>query len=236
MQNSLNFSAVDRALKVLVNYQRCIKPRMRIFQHTPTPYPALGALVVGIGLICANLDAYAQSIGAEPPRARQKPQTIRIVEDVPAPGKRATGRLIRVSAEKTPSGLAVPRFVSLKYSKSYGRTGPSKQHPVQWSYKRRGLPMIVVAETEMWRKVRDVGGDESWMHKSLLSGKKMVLVRNELVLRAKPRSDSRAKARAAKGVLLKLEECENGWCEVIDEKTSLSGYALQGSLWGAGEL
>ncbi len=166
----------------------------------------------------------------------EKKQIKRIVREVPAPNEPVTHRLIRVSASQTPSGFKVPRFVSLKYSKSYGRVGPSKTHKVKWVYKRRGLPVIVVQETEMWRKVRDIAGEESWMHKSLLSGKKMVLTRTDITLRAKPKSDAKPRAIAAKGALLQVEECEKQWCKLINPENELSGYAPKSLLWGVGDL
>lgn len=172
-----------------------------------------------------------------PSKKQNKTSTARIVEDVPHPRMTLNRNLIRVNATKTPSGFPVPRYVSLKYSNSNGRTGPSSAHPVAWNYKRRGLPMIVVAETEEWRKVRDVNGDESWMKRRLLDGRRMVLARTEIVLRSKPRSDSKKRAIAAKGALLKMEECDNtGWCRIESEDGRLVGYALQNLLWGAEPL
>ncbi|NNC37023.1 MAG: hypothetical protein EX271_01070 [Acidimicrobiales bacterium] len=172
-----------------------------------------------------------------PQKNSGKSSTARIVEDVPNPRVSLDRNLIRVNASKTPSGFPVPRYVSLKYSNSNGRTGPSSAHPVAWNYKRRGLPMIVVAETEQWRKVRDVNGDESWMKRRLLDGRRMVLARTEIILRAKPRSDSKGRAIAAKGALLDLEGCEpTGWCRVESEDGRLVGYALQNLLWGAEPL
>lgn len=190
--------------------------------------------------------ALAAILSAEAAWAQSKPvphknngnsSTARIVEDVPNPRISLDRNLIRVNATKTPSGYPVPRYVSLKYSNSNGRTGPSSAHPVAWNYKRRGLPMIVVAETEQWRKVRDVNGDESWMKRRLLDGRHMVLARTEIILRAKPRSDSKQRAIAAKGALLDLEGCETtGWCRVESEDGRLVGYALQNLLWGAEPL
>ena len=97
--------------------------------------------------------------------------------------------------------------------------------------------MIVVAETEVWRKVRDVNGDESWMDRRLLDGKQMVLARSEIILRAKPRSNSKNRAIAARGALLQLGECTGtGWCKVHSEDGDKWGYALQTLLWGAAPL
>jgi len=90
-----------------------------------------------------------------------EPQRIkRIVEPIPMQAA-SVKNIYRVSGAKTPSGFPVPRYVSLKVGKVNGRTGPSRQHAIAWQYRRKGLPLVVVAETEMWRKVRDVTGDET---------------------------------------------------------------------------
>ena len=172
-----------------------------------------------------------------PQKNTAQSSTARVVEDVPNPHVMLNRNLIRVNATKTPSGFPVPRYVSLKYSNSNGRTGPSFGHPVKWNYRKRGMPMIVVAETEEWRKLRDVNGDESWMFRTQIKGARMVLARTEIGLRAKPRSDAKLRAIAAKGALLELDECENtGWCRVQSVDGRFVGYALQNLLWGAEPL
>ena len=39
------------------------------------------------------------------------------------------------------SGLAVPRFVSIKPSKAYLRIGPGDQYPIIWEYVRARCPI-----------------------------------------------------------------------------------------------
>lgn len=137
---------------------------------------------------------------------------------------------------QTPSGFRVPRFVSLKYGNINGRTGPSQGHPVKWKYSRKGLPVIVVAETEMWRKIRDNSGEESWMHKRTLDGRRMVITLSDVTLRAKPRNTSKGRAIASKDALLSLETCDDtGWCEV-KASTGHWGYVERKALWGAQKL
>ncbi|MEE9347726.1 MAG: SH3 domain-containing protein [Robiginitomaculum sp.] len=139
-------------------------------------------------------------------------------------------------ASQTPSGFAVPRFVSLKYGSVNGRSGPGQDHSVKWSYKRRGMPVIIIAETEMWRKVRDFDGDESWMHKRTLKGERMVITLKDVTLRAKPRKTAKGRAIAAKDSLLMLENCDDaGWCKV-KAQTGHWGYAPMKTLWGAQAL
>jgi len=42
---------------------------------------------------------------------------------------------------------------------------------------------------QMWRKVRDVTGDESWIHKPALSGVRRVLVLEDAALHSKAKSN-----------------------------------------------
>src|SRR5574339_414312 len=53
------------------------------------------------------------------------------------------------------SGLPVPRYSSLRYDKVNGRAGPSLDYPIAWTYERQGLPVVIVRESEEWRKIRD---------------------------------------------------------------------------------
>ncbi len=150
-----------------------------------------------------------------------------VVEKIPT-----LKNIYKVSAAKTHSGLPVPRFVSLKYGKVNGRQGPSLRHPVLWQYRRKGLPLIVVAEMDIWRKVRDIHGDESWVRSSSLSGNRRVITLRESPLMARPKLESRTIAIADEKALLELEECtESGWCK-LKAANGLKGWAKEDTLWG----
>ncbi len=139
----------------------------------------------------------------------------------------------KVAPSETPSGFAVPRYVSLKVGTVNGRTGPSLGHSVAWQYRRRGLPLIVVAETEFWRKVRDIHGDESWIHKPALSGERMVLALEETSLYRRADQGSRIEAVIAAQALLKLESCDGqGWCK-FRSQNGHKGWAKAAYFWGA---
>ena len=130
----------------------------------------------------------------------------------------------------TPSGQAVPRFVSLKFDVANGRSGPSRNHPIAWRYVRAGLPMEVVAETPDWRRVRDPDGDEVWMQARMLSATRTVLVVRDVELKRRPSGDAASKARVKQGVIAELGDCEGDWCEIeIDRQ---SGWVAKSELWG----
>jgi len=71
-----------------------------------------------------------------------------------------------------PSGLPLPRFVSLKSGRVNARIGPGVNYPVDWLYLKPGLPVEITQEFENWRRVRDSDGSEGWINQSLLSGKR----------------------------------------------------------------
>jgi len=174
----------------------------------------------------------ASNINLDTPATSLAPPRIRRVIKAPPSFK----NIYHVKADQTPSGFQVPRFVSLKFGKVNGRTGPSRDHPIAWQYQRRGLPLLVVAETEMWRKVRDITGDESWVRKPALSGEKFVLTLEDTALRAKPKKAARITAQSDPDAVLKLESCtDTQWCKVVADN-GLKGWVQRHRIWGAETL
>jgi SH3-like domain-containing protein len=141
--------------------------------------------------------------------------------------------ILRVPPEKTRSGFAVPRYVSLKVGKANGRVGPSTKHKILWQYRRKGLPLIVVAETDTWRKVRDIKGDESWVHRPALSGIRNVITTEEATIHKNASVNAETIALTEKDTLLQLEECRKNWCKVSYEK--IQGWIQRSEVWGAAE-
>jgi SH3-like domain-containing protein len=131
------------------------------------------------------------------------------------------------------SGLPVPRFVSLGADEVNLRTGPGPQYPVDWVYRRAGLPMEIVAEYRHWRKVRDWQGAEGWVHKNLLSGRRAAIVVGAMTsLRSRPEAVAPAVARVEPGVIVRILRCpkENAACLIrVDDE---EGWLERGSLWG----
>ena len=102
------------------------------------------------------------------------------------------------------TGLPLPRFVSLKGDKVNLRRGPSLDYKIDWVYKRKHLPLMIVSEFGHWRKVTDFEGYSGWIYKDLLSGSRYIIVKKEeTLLRNKASFDSLGKA------ILKKEVIEN---------------------------
>ncbi len=129
------------------------------------------------------------------------------------------------------TNLPMPRYVSLKAGEANARRGPSLSHKIDWVYKRRGVPLEIYAEYENWRRVRDQDGAGGWIHYSLLSGVRTVLVTQDLLdVYRKPNLDAFVVARFEKNVIADLGACSTNWCEV--EAGGYKGWAQKTALWG----
>jgi len=138
------------------------------------------------------------------------------------------------------SGLALPRYVSLKSDRVNLRSGPGTDYPTSWVYRRAGLPVEVIEEFETWRKVRDAEGTVGWVLHSLLSGRRTALVLPwelkagkvppQVSIRSSDSERSGAVAIVEAGVIADVQSCDGAWCYVTI--SGYRGYVEQKKLWG----
>ncbi len=132
----------------------------------------------------------------------------------------------------TPSGLPVPRYITLKFDKVYARAGPGEDHRLLWVYRVKGLPVQVVAENSEWRRICDPQGGMAWVHKRLTDGRRNVLRTQPgpAVIRRKPKPDAEIRAYLNPQALAALVRCEKGWCKVRVDR--VTGWTPASGLWG----
>lgn len=143
-----------------------------------------------------------------------------------------------------PSGLPLPRFATTRSTPINVRVGPGTKYEVVWTYLKAGIPIEIIQEFDTWRKIRDVDGDEGWVHQNLLSGTRAgyvtpLMANGEIALRADKSDDAGVRAQLGPGLRVQIKECDGEWCEVsaaqqIDEHRSstYSGYLHQEEIWG----
>lgn len=137
----------------------------------------------------------------------------------------------RETSGKGPSGLPLPRFASLSASEANLRAGPGEKYPVRWVYQRKGYPLLITAEYEVWRQIKDAEGTEGWFNVALLSARRTALVTDgPLDFYDQPTAKSRLVFRAEKGVIGEILECRANWCRLEVEKRE--GWAPQAAMWG----
>lgn len=127
--------------------------------------------------------------------------------------------------------LPLPRFASLQSAKVNMRTGPGETYPILWTYQRANLPVEIIEEFEIWRRIRDHDGVVGWVKSTLLTGKRHVLVRDQQrTLRAEPNPDAKPVAYIDPGVILTVMECEAEWCRL--EIKGHKGWLPKSEFWG----
>ena len=129
------------------------------------------------------------------------------------------------------TNLPIPRFVSLKGSEGNARRGPGLTHRIDWVFTRAGMPLKITAEYEHWRRVEDADGAGGWVHYSLLSGVRAVLISQDMAEAfSRPDVQSDVLFQSELGVIGKLLQCLPDWCRVSVEGEK--GWLRKSSLWG----
>ncbi len=135
--------------------------------------------------------------------------------------------------ETTPSGFAVPRYLTLRFGEINARAGPSEDHAKLWTYHAKGMPVQVIAETRDWRRICDPEGGISWVAARMLEGGDPAVIRMKPgVLPLHREASERAAIVASlppRGVAV-MEECQGGWCRLNVGKAK--GWAPAAELWG----
>ena len=129
------------------------------------------------------------------------------------------------------TNLPLPRYVSIKSSEVNVRRGPSLTHRIDWVFKRENMPVEITAEHGHWRRVRDREGAGGWVHYSLLSGTRTVIVDQDMLpLQARPDPNALTTAKLEQGVVARLDSCNPEWCRL--SVGGFRGWAPKAALWG----
>jgi SH3-like domain-containing protein len=136
----------------------------------------------------------------------------------------------------TPSGLPVPRYVSLKFDTVNARSAPGDDSRLLWVYHARGLPVQVVAETPEWRRVCDPERGLAWVHRRTTDGRRMAmrLQPQPLAMHVKAEASSRTVAFLAPRALAELDRCDKtGWCKLKAGRAA--GWVPAAEVWGTAD-
>jgi SH3-like domain-containing protein len=139
----------------------------------------------------------------------------------------------QAQARPTPSGLPVPRYVSLKFDEVNARGGPGDDYRLLWVYRAKGLPLQVIEETQEWRRVCDASGAVSWVKATGIDGRRTVmrLKPDPLPLLDKPAAGSKVDATLAGHAVTLLDRCnKDGWCKLKGKGGG--GWAQASEVWG----
>ena len=122
---------------------------------------------------------------------------------------------LQASERGSQTNLPIPRFVSLKTDTGNVRRGPSLNHRIDWVFKRRNMPLKVIDEYGHWRRVTDRDDEGGWVHHSLLSGTRTVIIQDDLMpIYARADPSTLVNAHLQAGVVARLRKCTRDWCQI----------------------
>ena len=127
----------------------------------------------------------------------------------------------------------LPRFVSTKSNEVNLRTGPDTKYPIEWVYKKSGIPLEVVQEFCNCRKVKDWDGTTGWIIKSGLTSRRSFRALGKAPLRRGESLDSVVFAEIGAGAVGKILQCpatNPTTCRV--EIQGYQGWIDKGDIWG----
>jgi SH3-like domain-containing protein len=131
------------------------------------------------------------------------------------------------------TSLPLPRFAALGSNQVNLRIGPDLRYPVEWTYQRKDLPVQIIEEHQLWRRIRDPEGTEGWVQRPLLTSRRSFVVQGgERALRRRPEDAAAEVARLRPGVIGRLRKCQAGsaWCEV--QVGDYRGWVRRAEIWG----
>lgn len=196
-----------------------------------------GFWAAGAFWLAAVLAGLAPALAEGPPPPRPPHLGQPAPEAAPAPAAPAAAPApAPVAAPPAPTlgpvtHLPLPRFVSLKTNEGNARRGPGLTHRIDWVFTRAGMPLRITAEHEHWRRIEDQDGMGGWVHYSLLSGARSVLITEDMA-ELRESADPRAAvvAQAEMGVIGKVLRCTEDWCRISADGEK--GWLPKTALWG----
>jgi SH3-like domain-containing protein len=123
------------------------------------------------------------------------------------------------------------KFLSLKNNEVNLRIGPSFEYPIRLTYIKKYLPVVIIDQSETWRKVRDFESNSGWIHISQLSKKKSAInIKKISILYKKPSIYSKPIAKLISGRLVIIKKCKSKWCKI--SSGNYTGWVFKNNLWG----
>jgi SH3-like domain-containing protein len=127
----------------------------------------------------------------------------------------------------------VLRYVSQRSDKAYLREGPTYAHKVLWVYRHRGYPFAVIAQFDIWRRVKGPDGTVGWMSAAMLSDQRTVLVTGQGRVKITAGAEGgKVVGLADPGAVAGLTACSHDTCHIRGQE--IDGWIPKSRIWGVG--
>lgn len=131
------------------------------------------------------------------------------------------------------SQKSVPRFASVKSNQANTRFGPGLNYPIATIIVSKLEPVEILSESDHWREIKDFDNQISWIHVSLLSPKRYVIVKSvvPVLMFNGPFAYSAIIANISPKVRCEfLNFCSTAVCKV--KCSGVKGWIDRSNLWG----
>lgn len=122
------------------------------------------------------------------------------------------------------------KFVSTKSNKVNMRSGPGLDNQVIYKLIKKSEPLKVIREFEGWLLVEDILKESGWVHHTVVSKTRFVIVIKSTDLYKKPIMSSKVMAKIMPEVRCALHLCKEEFCNI--ECNKYKGWVLLENLWG----
>lgn len=130
------------------------------------------------------------------------------------------------------TGYKIPRFVSLKSNNINLRIGSSTNYPIILKYTKANLPIEIIDEFDVWRKTKDMYGNEGWILGSLLKGDRFAIIRNKDKILSELYSKPNGKivGKIGNANIVKILNCLEEWCKI--KYLQNKAWIKKDNIWG----
>ena len=130
------------------------------------------------------------------------------------------------------TGYKIPRFVSLKSNDVNLRIGSSTNYPIILKYTIKAMPVEIIDEYQVWRKINDIEGNQGWIHKTLIQGDRYAIINQQynssVQIYSIPKGNKIGKI--GKFNIVKINTCLLKWCQINYKQ--FKGWVNKENLWG----
>jgi len=128
----------------------------------------------------------------------------------------------------------LPRMAAFRSNLINARSGPGTRYPIEWVYKQKNAPVEIIAEFDLWRKIRDWDGAETWVYKSMLSNKRWIKMTTPGTsnIYAKPQLDAKIIAKVEDQVIGEVARCPDGRDFCLIRFASTEGWVQKSDFFG----
>ncbi len=139
--------------------------------------------------------------------------------------------LVTIFSFNLVADVKYPYFMTIKAKEAYQRSGPGTDFPVNFIYKKRYMPVKVLAKYERWYQVSDLDGNVGWMNGVLLSRSRSLYIAKDSKLYKDMAEDAKIIANLEAGNTALITHCPNkNWCHI--KIADFKGYIKRENSWG----